>query len=141
MKKFYLSSAVIALFLCLAACNSGYNLTTPTAPQTYSFTNVASSVGGNCNTLVNPYICSAESSTITLNITFTSNPEAYLQLPTPPLQPGLTMTTVGSCVNAPVTTYTCSITFVAQNTQSGSNITIPVSGSLGQQNYYSINFQ
>lgn len=150
MQKFSLLTLISAiLILGLTACNSGYNNTIATALPTYTFTGYTSSVtGSGCSLVVSPFTCSAESSTLSISISYTgSTPPAYVAIPVQSSLPvGVTITTTGPCQNAntqsqTVGNYACTINISAESAASGSSISIPYNGSLGPQTLYNINFQ
>jgi hypothetical protein len=147
MKKNY-SIAILAIFFtALAGCGQGFITTNPPPAQTYSgnFTNfyeIATSSDSSCNVYSSPFNCSKESSTITLNLSFTSNTYSpvYWLIPNP-LPSGVTLTQSPGCSNQTGSNYSCILTFNATNMPESSIINIPFNGSLGQQANYIISYQ
>lgn len=147
MKKNYIIAAITMSFSTLIGCGQGFITNNPPPAITYTgnFTNfyeIATSQDSSCNIYSSPFICSKESSTITLSLSFTSNIYApvYWLIPTP-LPAGVTLTQSPGCGNQTGSNYSCILTIDAVNALESSIINIPFTGYLGIQANYIISYQ
>ena len=131
--------------LALSACNSGSSSSpTPPTPAQYEFGNFNfSDSSSNCSGVgvFGTTECVANNSTVTFNLSYSSNPASYLVIPAQATLPqGITISTSGTCSTSAVTSYSCQITLTSANANSGV-VSIPLNGSLGQESFITINFQ
>ncbi len=138
-------SLISSLSVLLSACNSGGSSSpTPPTPTQYefsefSFTNSSSNCSG--VDVFGTAECSANNSTVTFNISYSSNPASYLVIPTQDTLPqGITISTSGLCSSSAVPSYSCIITLTAESANIGT-VAIPLNGLLGQENFITVNFQ
>lgn len=136
---------VVSLSVLLSACNSGGSSSpTPPTPTQYEFSEFSSTnSSSNCSgvDVFGIAECSAHNSTVTFNVSYSSNPASYLVIPTQATLPqGIRISTSGLCSSSAVSSYSCIITLTAESANIGS-VAIPLSGSLGQENFITVNFQ
>ena len=138
--------AVVLASLTLLACNggggsSGGGLPPQQEYQLGSYSDTGSKTGCPLPGVFNSQ-CSAKSSTVTFNVSYTSTPSSYLVIPAQSSLPsGLTISPTGICSTSPVANYSCNIKITAQNVARGTVVNIPIDGSLGQQSFYSVTYQ
>ena len=138
--------AVVLASLTLLACNggggsSGGGLPPQQEYQLGPYSDTGSKTGCLLPGVFNSQ-CSAKSSTVTFNVSYETTPASYLVIPLQSSLPsGLTISQTGTCSTSPVASYSCSFTWIARNTVSGTTVNIPLSGSLGTVALYSVTFQ
>lgn len=125
----------------ITACNSGNNAVP--APTPYLPSNMSITEGGtNCSPIGSAGLeveCKAESSTLTLSVTYTAQPASYMVIPT--VYPvGITQSQTGVCNTTPMLNYSCNVTLVANNAESGI-VNFYLDGDLGQRNFISVTYQ
>ena len=103
MYKFFCLISLYLLFYTLSACSQGFITTNSPPAANYFFTGYDAPLPDytNCNITVSPYLCSRESSSITIDVSFaTSTPSAYLQIPpTSSLATGVIIESAIGCSN------------------------------------------
>ena len=125
----------------VVACNSGNNAV-PT-PTPYLFSNMVLQITDqtNCSPIGAGFEvqCQTESSALTFNITYTAQPASYMLIPT--LYPlGVSESQSGECGVHPALNYSCSVTLVANNAESGV-VNFFLDGSLGQRNFITVTYE
>ena len=136
-----LIGAILTVAL-LNACNSGSTSSSVTPQTQYYFTAMAINTSGlsGCTSInLFNYSCNASSSSLPLNISYTSQPASYLVSPTT-IPTGVSFSTSGSCSTSPVSSYSCSFNISSSGVASGTVLSIPITGSLGQQNFITVIF-
>ncbi len=136
-----LIGALMAVAL-LNACNNGSTSSSGSTQTQYYFTEMAVNIPGasGCTSInLFNYSCNASSSTLPLNVSYTSQPASYLVSPTT-IPSGVTYYTSGNCSTSPVSSYSCTFNISSSGVASGTVLSIPINGSLGQQNFITVTF-
>lgn len=125
----------------ITACNSGNNAVPTPTPYLPSSMSIIES-GAGCTAIGSAGLeveCAAESSTLMLTVTYTAQPASYMVIPT--VYPsGVTSSQSGVCSTTPVLSYSCSVTLVANNAESGA-VNFYLDGDLGQRNFITVIYQ
>lgn len=140
IKSTLLFSSLLGILLGISACNSGG--TGDSTENLYNVVNTSTVVNENCNQVESGiYNCPiGQHSRLVSTINLKLNPAAFVLIPdTAPTN--VVINHVGTCSTTTVESYSCTITIEGNYPAVASTVTMPLTGSLGNQQFIVVNYQ